>query len=77
MPPQPFKCEGCHAVEYHQPFRLCTHCNQEFREIKAFCTNLRRRFDLWGMPECTEVVRTVLNRLAAQVNDLVKRKDSR
>lgn len=76
MPPSPFRCECCNAVEYHVPFKLCAHCSQEYRQIRELVTRIRRRLDLWEVDTYKALV-TQLNRLVAEVNDLRKKLKAR
>ncbi len=67
-----FRCEACNCVESANPHTLCNHCNDEFYRLRQLATLFRQRFDFWHL-DVHEVIRTGVNRLVAEINELRKR----
>ncbi len=67
-----FRCESCNTVEHAEPHFLCNHCSQEFFRLRELATRFRKQFNFWHL-DVHEVIRTGVNRLVAEINDLRKR----
>lgn len=71
--PRQFRCEACNVTEYANPHTLCNHCNDDFRLLRELAKKLRESWKIWNLSNY-EVIRTVMNRLIAEVNEFRKGK---
>lgn len=68
-----FRCEACHSVEHANPHTLCNHCSDDFYRLRELAKTFRERFDVWHL-SAHEVIRTGVNRLVAEINELRRSK---